>query len=275
MSDNPIQVNQYSQPAVISRAATANKAAQGSDFSNLFNSKVSAAAQKPTDMDEIFDKASKQYGVPASLLKAVAKVESGFDADAVSRCGAQGVMQLMPSTAASLGVENPLDAEQNIMGGARYLSQKISQYGGDVKLALAAYNAGSGNVAKYGGIPPFKETQTYVSRVMQYAGLALDAPEVSTLPDSLTSLNAMSSLGSLGTLSSLAGGSSSTGLSALSSLLGNASTGANGTTGYTYEDYLNFLQLWIAQMQSGSSQLMASDLSGLTSDNEDNSSLLL
>jgi Soluble lytic murein transglycosylase and related regulatory proteins (some contain LysM/invasin domains) len=283
MTDNQIQINQYSQPAVVGRViGPVKKEETDSDFSDLFSSAVGAnAAQQPTDMDEIFSRAAEQYHVPVSLLKAVAKVESGFDADAVSSSGAQGVMQLMPSTAASMGVQNPLDAEQNIMAGARYLSQKIGQYDGDVTLALAAYNAGSGNVAKYGGVPPFKETQTYISRVMNYAGMPLDAPEISTatLPDSLASLNAMSSLGSLGALTSLAGGSSDSGLNTMGTLLGSlpsaAPSGTPQTAGYTYGDYLSFLQLWAAQMQSGIGQPLASDLSGLTDDEDDGSGLTL
>ena len=97
-------------------------------------------------MDAIFAEAARQYGVPLNLLKAMGKAESGFDANAVSPAGAQGVMQLMPATAKSLGVEDPFDARSNIMGGAKYIAQKLQQYNGDVDLALAAYNAGSGNV---------------------------------------------------------------------------------------------------------------------------------
>ncbi len=119
-------------------------------------------------MDAIFAEAASQYGVPLSLLKAMGKAESGFDANAVSPAGAQGVMQLMPSTAKALGVEDPFDARSNIMGGAKYIAQKLRQYNGDVDLALAAYNAGSGNVAKYGGIPPFAETKNYISRIKGY-----------------------------------------------------------------------------------------------------------
>lgn len=125
----------------------------------------------PADLEPIFEQAAQQYGISKDLLKAVAKAESNFNPSVVSSAGAIGVMQLMPDTAKSLGVTNPYDATENIMGGARYLSQLLSQYNGDTALALAAYNAGSGNVAKYGGIPPFKETQNYVNKVLADAGI--------------------------------------------------------------------------------------------------------
>lgn len=125
-------------------------------------------------LDDIFKRAAKKYNVPENLLKAIGKAESNFNPKAVSRAGAQGVMQLMPATAKDLGVTDSFDPEQNIMGGAKYISGLLKKYQGDTKLALAAYNAGSGNVAKYGGIPPFKETQNYVVKVMKYAGQELD-----------------------------------------------------------------------------------------------------
>lgn len=87
--------------------------------------------------------------------------------------GAQGVMQLMPATARYLGVDDPFDARSNIMGGAKYIAEKLKEYDGDVKLALASYNAGSGNVAKYGGVPPFTETINYIERIMGYMGTDL------------------------------------------------------------------------------------------------------
>ena len=119
-------------------------------------------------LDAIFNEAASKYGVDAKFLKSIAKCESDFSPECTSSSGAMGIMQLMPQTAASLGVTNAYDPYQNIMGGARYISEKLAQYNGDKSLALAAYNAGSGNVAKYGGIPPFKETQNYVAKVMAY-----------------------------------------------------------------------------------------------------------
>lgn len=124
----------------------------------------------PESMDSIFEEAAELYNVPVNLLMAVGKAESGYNANAVSPVGASGVMQLMPATAASLGVDNAFDARSNIMGGAKYLSQMLQRYDGDIDLALAAYNAGSGNVEKYGGVPPFDETINYIRRIREYMG---------------------------------------------------------------------------------------------------------
>lgn len=146
--------------AKISQQAPASVAVNKTNFSNVLNSVMSNK-----NMDQIFKEASEKYGVPVNLLKAVAKVESNFNPDAKSRCGAMGVMQLMPKTAAGLGVGNPYNAEENINGGAKLLSGLFKKYNGDLTLTLAAYNAGSGNVAKYGGVPPFTETQNYIKKV--------------------------------------------------------------------------------------------------------------
>jgi soluble lytic murein transglycosylase-like protein len=111
--------------------------------------------------------ASARYAVPERLIWAVIRVESGFDRRAVSPKGAQGLMQLMPQTAAALGVKNAFDPEQNLDGGTRHLAALVQSYGGDLKRALAAYNAGAGAVQRHGGVPPFPETRDYVSKVMK------------------------------------------------------------------------------------------------------------
>ena len=115
-------------------------------------------------------KAAQKYDLPVNLIKSVIRAESNFQVKAVSRAGAQGLMQLMPATARELGVKNPLNIEQNIDGGSRYLRKMLDNFGGDLKLALAAYNAGPEAVIKYGGkVPPYRETQQYVRRVLRFA----------------------------------------------------------------------------------------------------------
>ncbi|MBQ8166920.1 MAG: lytic transglycosylase domain-containing protein [Lachnospiraceae bacterium] len=130
--------------------------------------------EKTVDLDSIFEEASNKYGISVDLLKAVAKAESNFNPEATSHCGAMGIMQLMPSTAQSLGVKDAYDPYENIMGGAKLLSQLDKLYDGNVKLMLAGYNAGPGNVEKYDGIPPFEETQNYVATVMRYLDEGVD-----------------------------------------------------------------------------------------------------
>jgi len=115
--------------------------------------------------DSIIRQASQTYGVSEGLIKAVMHTESGFNVHARSPVGAQGLMQLMPATARRFNVSNAYDPQQNIMAGAKYLAWLLKRFNGNTSLALAGYNAGEGNVSKYGGIPPFRETQDYVRRV--------------------------------------------------------------------------------------------------------------
>lgn len=118
----------------------------------------------------IIQEASGKYGVPVELICAVILQESGGKYNALSHCGARGLMQLMPATAKRLGVANSLDPYQNIMGGTKYLRMLLDRFGGNMALALAGYNAGEGNVEKYGRrIPPFRETRAYVPNVLKYA----------------------------------------------------------------------------------------------------------
>jgi len=119
-----------------------------------------------TPYSDVINAAAARTGVPAKLIAAVAKQESGFDPSAVSRAGAEGIMQLMPTTAKGLGVTNPLNATQSINGGADYLASLLKRFDGNTTLAVAAYNAGPGAVLKYGGVPPYAETQNYVRNVL-------------------------------------------------------------------------------------------------------------
>jgi soluble lytic murein transglycosylase-like protein len=114
-------------------------------------------------------KAAEKYNLPPELIKAVIRAESNFEVQAVSSAGAQGLMQLMPTTAKELGVNNPFDIEQNIDGGAKYLRMMLDRFGGSLRKALAAYNAGPGTVSKYAGRVPYPETRQYVQRVLRFS----------------------------------------------------------------------------------------------------------
>ena len=131
---------------------------------------IEGAAALPDGQSLIADSiksAARRYHLPERLIASVIQAESNFQVDAVSPAGAQGLMQLMPATAKELGVDDPFDVRQNIDGGAAYLRQMLDRFGGDVKLALAAYNAGPGTVERYNGNVPYPETQDYIERVLK------------------------------------------------------------------------------------------------------------
>lgn len=208
---------------ILAAAAAENtSAASNTYFSNYMDQ---ASLNYGNYLEQIFQKASDTYGVSKDLLKAMAKAESNFQANATSHCGAMGIMQLMPATASSLGVSDAYDPEQNIMGGAQYMSRLLEKYNGNLSYAIAAYNAGSGNVDKYGGIPPFNETQNYVAKVLRYL------EEGVTIPDS-SGTSAPSGAASVSAEGSQAAGTSG---STLQDVLNKY---------FDYDDYLEFLQLF-------------------------------
>lgn len=128
-------------------------------------SKIDLKAQT-SDVDELIETFSNKYGVDGDFIKAIIKQESGFNPKATSKKGAMGLMQLMPATAKSLGVKDAYNPSENIEGGVKLISNLLKTYNNNSELALAAYNAGPGAVKKYGGIPPYKETQNYVKNIM-------------------------------------------------------------------------------------------------------------
>jgi soluble lytic murein transglycosylase-like protein len=127
---------------------------------------LAARMQKVSDYDALIESSAREHAVDPRLVKSVMLVESGFNPAAISRKGARGLMQLMPATAAEHGVSDIHDPKQNIAGGTRYLSRLLAYYDGDLVKTLAAYNAGEGAVDKYGGVPPYDETQLYVRKTL-------------------------------------------------------------------------------------------------------------
>lgn len=141
-----------------------------------------AQAESPGGINQAVEQSASQNALPAELLHSVIKVESNYNPYAVSPKGAQGLMQLIPATARRFGVENSFNPVQNIEGGARYLRYLLDLYAGDYPLALAAYNAGEAAVSKYGGIPPYPETQNYVTSVRKHLEKAIGARQAQAAP---------------------------------------------------------------------------------------------
>jgi soluble lytic murein transglycosylase-like protein len=151
------------------------------------NAKIQAAnsngvPSSPQDIDAAITMAAARHNVDPNLVRAVVKVESNFNPNAVSRKGAMGLMQLMPSTARQLKVQNPFDPEQNVDAGVRQLKHLLESYGGDVKLTLAAYNAGSAAVARSAGVPHYAETQNYVRRITSLYRSGLNVAPANAMP---------------------------------------------------------------------------------------------
>ena len=180
-----------------SAVATPNRTQSVSETTANFDGMLRTETDKlnqasvTTNLDSIFKEAADKYGVSERLLKAIAYTESDFQADVTSSSGAMGIMQLMPSTASAYGVSDPYDAYQNIMGGAAVLKDLLNMFQGNQSLAIAGYNAGGGNVKKYGGVPPFTETQNYVAKVtsLMQTGVSVPANTVTVTPSANTASN--------------------------------------------------------------------------------------
>ncbi|HRO79423.1 MAG: lytic transglycosylase domain-containing protein [Acinetobacter towneri] len=162
-------------------------------YRNWGNSEASVLpsySRNKNAFDHIIQQAAQQHGVSEGLIKAVMHTESGFNVNARSPVGAQGLMQLMPATARRFNVSNAYDPHENIMAGAKYLAWLLKRFNGNTTLALAGYNAGEGNVAKYGGVPPFRETQDYVRRVTsRYSNLYASGVSANSGSNAITANN--------------------------------------------------------------------------------------
>jgi soluble lytic murein transglycosylase-like protein len=196
-----------------SQLASAQSSAGAGATSGAAATPTTLGGGAPTQYDAQITAAATKYGIDPALLKGLIRQESNFNAAARSSAGAQGLTQLMPGTAASLGVTDASDPAQAIDGGAKYLKQQLDRFGGDVSRALAAYNAGPGAVAKYGGVPPYAETQNYVQKVLGYAAeygaaapaAATSAVPASAVPVTTTPVSATSVLASTGADTSSSG----------------------------------------------------------------------
>ncbi|WP_319407379.1 lytic transglycosylase domain-containing protein [uncultured Desulfosarcina sp.] len=164
---HPGYLNTFSLIPVPSKGDPTTAAFASQSRSISTDTGVTTPSDGETIVAESIKRAARKYDLPEKLIAGVIRAESNFQADAVSPAGAQGLMQLMPATAKELGVNDPFDVRQNIDGGAGYLRQMLDRFGGDLRLALAAYNAGPGTVEKYNGNVPYRETRNYIERVLK------------------------------------------------------------------------------------------------------------
>ena len=169
-------------------ASSAQTTSQTASAGSVAKTTGTTGTVKSDGLDDIFKRASEKYGVSYDFLVAVAKAESDFNPKCVSSAGAKGIMQIMPYEAKELGVDDVFDAEQNIMASAKLLAAHLKKFNGDTTLAAAAYNAGSGRVKQYGGVPPFTETQNYVKKIAKYMKEGVKAPDktVTVTPNKLS-----------------------------------------------------------------------------------------
>lgn len=188
--------NLSSSEAAGTASAKENSSSQKAEHipaGNVAETKGTTGTKNPdgtltTTLADIFRRASEKYGVSYDFLTAVAKAESDFNPNCVSSAGAKGIMQIMPAEAKGLGIQDIFDVEQNIMGSAKLLAAHLEKFNGDTTLAAAAYNAGSGRVKQYGGVPPFKETQNYVKKIAAYMKEGVTVPDktVTVSPNKLS-----------------------------------------------------------------------------------------
>lgn len=157
-----------SKKAASKSTKTAPKHQRSREQALLLRASNRSGPLEPLALEALIQEAAQVYQIPVAFIRAVMKVESNFNPRVVSKTGAMGLMQLMPKTAAAMGVSDPFDPRQNVLGGARYLRLLANRFNGDLVLTIAAYNAGEGAVDKYSGIPPYTETQRYVRRVLTH-----------------------------------------------------------------------------------------------------------
>lgn len=246
-----------------SRVKAYHSKSEGTGFDEILKNYTAENNGKTYTLKEIFEEAAELFGLPESLLESVAYRESGFDVNSTSSSGAMGLMQLMPGTAAELGVTNAYDAYQNIMGGAKYLKQLYDRFGGDLSLTLAAYNAGPGAVSRAGGIPS-DSVRSYVSSILNMMQNA-----TVTVPNMTVTVNSPSSTAdSVNSTGSSTGSTNATGTTA-------ANTAINTTTNTDINiDYREILQTQLTNQYYNN---MLNIISGMgddsDSDDDDNSSL--